>query len=491
MPLGNLGRLRSDGQTNAFKEDVHIPLYTVLFYYGKDNEFTNGELNFNYYRNYQEIYYPNITLYNTDGSPSITKCDPLISSISSDADWNTNTGFCFAAVTSLPNTGATLFTADSHSPSTLVRTKIYDALGNKSISGGGGANAPYYTEQKGTYSHTHTANNIALNLRAVQYGRYDGFAGNTAGINAIAVKPILRDPQLVTDLNEVYNEKKLTYLPKNVIVFGENLPANNYTRDDLFHGNTATGHVLPLIAKADNVGALNIANTLTFTISSSTVLNHNHDGIVPVQKRKSTRNNQTGYAIKEAGLHSHTVSYTSDVTIRSKILKAWITTQNNTLIANGVILGYSIGQNSLYKGIYSNSQVLPVNWHFCDGNNGTPDLRGYFIYANFNSSNNCHDTVYNSSNTITINSITMSANGNHSHMGPLTGFEIGIGDPVDIGSHSYEDSLDHVHSLSTSSTFKYNATDATAVTNILPGQSYTYTPPRVQLAFIMYNENII
>jgi len=490
MPVSKVTFVRSDGQTNAPKEEVHVPLYTVLFYYGKDNEFTSGSLNVDYYRNYQEIYYPYITLYNSDGSPSKVKCDPLITSISSDASWNTNTGFCFAATTSLPNTGATLFNSQSHDPITLVRTKVYNALGEER---GKPASKPpiYYNEQKGVFNHNHTANNIAFNLRSVQYGRYDDYAKQTAGINAIAVKPVLRDPQLVTDLNEVYNEKKLTYLPKNVIVFGNSLPTNNYTRSDLFHSNTATGQVLPLISKAENVGVLNIANTLTFTISSSTVLNHNHDGIVPVQRIKSARTNQIGYVVKEAGMHSHTVTYTSNVAVRSKILKAWVTTQDNTLIANGVILGYSIGLNTLYKGIYSNSHVLPVNWHFCDGNNGTPDLRGYFIYANFDQSNTYHDVVYNSANTITIDNISMSANGKHSHLGPLTGVETGTGSPVDIGSHSYEDALDHIHDISTSSTFKYNISDADAVTNILPNQSYTYTPPNVQLAFIMYNENII
>jgi hypothetical protein len=273
-------------------------------------------------------------------------------------------------------------------------------------------------------------------------------------------------------------------------VFGNNLPSNAYSRSDLYHSNSATDYILPLISKGDNVGMLNIANTLSFTISSSTVTNHNHAGSLPTSKKKSKKAGQTGYLITDAGLHSHSVTYTSNVAIRSKILKAWITTSNNTPIANGVILGYSIGQGTLYQGIYSNSQVLPVNWHFCDGNNGTPDLRGYFIYANFNSSNNCHDTVLYTSNTITVNAISMAANGNHSHLGPQTGTEVSTGTPVDIGSHSYEDSLNHTHTLSTASTFKYNVNDTDSVTNILPGQSYSYTPPRVQLAFIMYNENI-
>jgi hypothetical protein len=488
MPISKAGLLRTDGLSSAPKEQTYVPLYSVLFYYGKDNEFTSGTLNLDNYRNYQEIYFPNITIYNADGTPSLLKCDPLVTCINADANWNSNTGVCFAPTTTLPNTGATLFESHTHNPTTLVRTNVYNALG---AAPGEQTGPQSYIEQKGSYTHFHTANNIAAGLRGVQYGRYDGFANRVAGINAVAVKPILRDPQLVTNLNEVYNEKKLTYLPKNIVVFGNNLPSNAYSRSDDYHSNTATGKVLPLICKSDNVGALLIANSLTFSITSSTVTNHNHSGVMPSQKRKSKKSGQLGYIVNDAGVHNHAVTYTSNVATRSKILKGWITTQNNTPIANGVIIGYSIGLNTLYQGIYSNSEVLPVNWHFCDGNNGTPDLRGYFIYANFDAANNCHDTVFSSSNTLTISSISMAANGNHSHLGPLTGQEVGSGTPTDIGSHSYEDALNHTHAISTASTFKYNITDTQDVTNIIAGQSYSYVPPRVQLAFIMYNENIV
>lgn len=488
MPISKAGLLRTDGISSAPKEEAYIPLYSVLFYYGKENEFTGGTLNFDNYRNYQEIYYPNIIIYNADGTPSLLKCDPLITCIDADANWNSNTGVCFAPTTNLPNTGATLFESHTHSPTTLVRTNVYNILG---ANPGETPGTISYIEQKGSYTHNHTSNNIALGLRNVQYGRYDGFANSVAGINAIAVKPILRDPQLVTNLNEVYNEKKLTYIPKNVIVFGNDLPTNSYSRSDSFHSNSATGFVLPLIAKNDDVGALHTPNTLSFSITSSTVLNHNHNPYPLSQKRRSKKVGQTGYILNEAGVHNHAVTYTSNVEIRSKILKAWVTTQNSTPIANGVIIGYSIGLNTLYQGIYSNSEVLPINWHFCDGNNGTPDLRGYFIYANFDAANTCHDTVLYSSNTMTINSISMAANGNHSHLGPLTGVQSGAGTPVDAGSHSFEDVLNHTHAISTANTFKYNATDTEEVTNIKAGQSYTYVPPRVQLAFIMYNENIV
>lgn len=487
MPI-SMGLNRTDGQPHATNQKVYIPLYSVLFYYGNDSDFANtasGTLNYDYYRSYIELYEPAVTFYNQDGSPSALKCGPLVSCTNADLNWTSNTGNPIAAYTSIPQTAATLFNVNSHNPTTITRTKLYNALGKNILDPA--SNTYTYPSQSNTYNHSHIANNIAFNLTNIKYGVYDGYAQATAGINAVAVKPILRDPQIVTNQGEVLTESKLFILPKNVIVFGNNLPSPYFTQQDLNHSNTATGNILPLICKKDNVGALNIANTLTFSIPTNTVNNHNHNLI---SLPKSDRPNQTAYSLVDAGSHLHQVTYTNNVTLKSKILQAWITTSDSTPIANGVIIGYSLGSTSLYNGIYSNSQILPVNWHFCDGNNGTPDLRGYFIYANFNSSNTYHNVVLNTANTLTVNVISMAANGNHSHIGPLTGVDVDFGSPVDIGAHSYEDILDHTHTISTANTFKYNVTDANTVLNINLNQTYQYTPPQVQLAFIMYNNTI-
>jgi hypothetical protein len=491
MPISKVGILRTDGSSNAPSSGPYIPLYSVLFYYGKTSDFANtpsGTLNLDYYRPYQEIYNPAAIFYNADGSTSTLKSNPLISCINIDSNWNTLNGLCLAPTTNLPNTGATLFDSFTHDPATLVRSKIYNALGTSP-----GEPPSYlfnYIPQTGAHTHNHSANNIADALRGIQFGNINGYTNTFAGINAIAVQPILRDPRLSTNLNEVYAEKKLYYLPKDVLVLGNNLPTNNYNTGDIFHTNSANNLVLPLIAKSDNVGVLNIANTLSFYLSTNTVLNHNHNVFPLAQKKKSRKINQTGYLLTNAGLHSHQLTYTSNVSLRSKIMKAWVTNKDVTPIANGVIIGYSIGNNTLYQGTYSNSAGLPVNWHFCDGTKGTPDLRGYFIYANFDSANNSHDTVFNSANTLTIQSITVAANGNHSHLGPQTGVEVGAGTPVDIGSHSFEDVLNHTHKVVNAASFKYTPTDTANVTSVLVGQTYTYTPPQVQLAFIMFNNTI-
>ena len=504
MPLSKVGLVRTDGQSNAPKgKDPFIPLYSVLFWYGKDTNFVNtasGTLDYDYYRKYTEICYPTATFYNPDGTLNTLESSPLIACINVDNGWNTNTGLCLAATTSIPNTAATLFESHTHNPTTLGRTTIYKALGYNN--GDTQSTNVFYIEQKGDYTHKHNANNIANALRSITYGQFSATSTTTSntlvvsvsdrqGIQSISVTPILRDPRLTTT-GTGYNDTKLTFLPKDVLVFGNNLPTQYFTQTDNTHSAffTATNKVLPLIAQEFNLGAIGRSGSvLDFTVSSNTVLNHNHN-IIPTAKTYRSNKTSTAYKVVDAGAHSHQVVYTANVEIKSKILKAWVTKSANTPIANGVIIGYSIGENTLYQGLSANSKGLPFGWCFCDGTNGTPDLRGYYIYANLNSSNTYHDVVYKSSNTLTISSISMAANGNHSHLGPITAQETGTGAAVDIGSHTYETNLDHTHAISTANTFAINPTDTSNVVNIKVGQSYSYTPPTVKLAFIMYNNTL-
>ena len=492
MPISKVGLFRTDGQSYApqLGSNTYVPFYAVLFWYGNDVDFNNtpsGTLNYDYYRQYREIYYPAATYYNTDGSFDSLKSNPLVYCVNADANWKTTTGLCTVPTTSLPNTGATLFSSHTHNPTTLPRTTIYQALGSKP--GDTLSRTFTYFEQNGDHTHVHSTNNIARGLRSVQYGQQDA-DGNYQGLNAIAVDPIIRDPQLST-VRPGYNDTKLHFFPKNIIVFGNNLPSEYYTRDDSNHSSSANGKVLPIMPKGDDIGVLNTANTLSFTISSNSSPLHNHSTFPLITKYKTDKTNQTAYRLQDSGVHSHRTTYTANVALRSKILKAWITTSDQTPISNGVIIAYSIGTNTLYRGPEANSSTLPVNWHFCDGNNGTPDLRGYYVYANFDTSNNCHDTVYNSSNTYLITDISLEANGNHSHLGPLTGTEQGVGIATDIGSHTFEEVLNHTHTVSDDAEFKYLPSDSANVTNIKVGQTYSYTPPTVGLAFIMYNNTII
>ena len=495
MPVSGISRLRTDGQINAPKGKFpYVPFYSVLFWYGKDADFAgtySGTLNLDYYRQYSDIYYPSAVFYNIDGTFNQLQSNPMIACVSLDANWQTTTGSCVVPTISMPNTATTLFDSFTHGLSTLSRSNVYPVL---SIAPGDTPNSTEtYIDQTGDNIHAHDVVKLADAFRNLSYGELNA-DGVYDGINAIAVDPILRDPTLSTNIPG-YNDTKLNYLPKNIIVFANTITGANaayYTQDDSGHLSSANGKILPLIAKDSNDGVLGLSNSLILTISSNTVVNHNHNSYPATSRKRSSKIGQKAYNLIPAGSHSHQITYTANVALRSKILRAWITTSDQTPIANGVIIGYSINRITAgFDGTGSNSHNIPLYWHFCDGTDGTPDLRGYYIYANFDSSNTYHDRVYNSSNTMVISSIVMEANGNHSHLGPLSGAITGTGTPVDIGAHSFEAVLDHTHSISTLDEFKYNPTDSANVVNVKASQSYSYTPPTVNFAFIMYNENVI
>ena len=495
MPVSGISRLRTDGQINAPKGKFpYVPFYSVLFWYGKDADFAgtySGTLNLDYYRQYSDIYYPSAVFYNIDGTFNQLQSNPMIACVSLDANWQTTTGSCVVPTISMPNTATTLFDSFTHGLSTLSRSNVYPVL---SIAPGDTPNSTEtYIDQTGDNIHAHDVVKLADAFRNLSYGELNA-DGVYDGINAIAVDPILRDPTLSTNIPG-YNDTKLNYLPKNIIVFANTITGANaayYTQDDSGHLSSANGKILPLIAKDSNDGVLGLSNSLILTISSNTVVNHNHNSYPATSRKRSSKIGQKAYNLIPAGSHSHQITYTANVALRSKILRAWITTSDQTPIANGVIIGYSINRITAgFDGTGSNSHNIPLYWHFCDGTDGTPDLRGYYIYANFDSSNTYHDRVYNSSNTMVISSIVMEANGNHSHLGPLSGAITGTGTPVDIGAHSFEAVLDHTHSISTLDEFKNNPTDSANVVNVKASQSYSYTPPTVNFAFIMYNENVI
>jgi len=497
MPLSGISRLRTDGQINAPRGKFpYVPFYSVLFWYGKDADFAgtySGTLNLDYYRQYSEIYYPSAVFYNANGSFNQLQSNPMIACVALDANWQTVTGSCVVPTISMPNTATTLFDSFTHGLSTLSRSAVYPVLAIAPGDSPGTSATATYIDQSGDNIHAHDVVELAQAFRNLSYGELNG-EGVYDGINAIAVDPILRDPTLSTNIPG-YNDTKLNYLPKNIIVFANTITGANaayYTQDDSGHISSANGKILPLIAKDSEVGVLGISNSLIMSVSSNTVLPHNHNLYPATAQKRSNKASQKAYNLIPAGSHSHKITYTANVALRSKILRAWITTSDQTPIANGIIIGYSINRETTgFDGTGSNSYNIPLYWHFCDGTDGTPDLRGYYIYANFDASNTYHDRVYNTSNTMVISSIVMEANGNHSHVGPLSGLVTDTGTPLDIGAHSFEDVLDHTHSISTLTEFKYSPTDTANVINVQASNTYSYTPPTVNFAFIMYNENVI
>ena len=98
--------------------------------------------------------------------------------------------------------------------------------------------------------------------------------------------------------------------------------------------------------------------------SSDTQPNHDHGGIRGAQVHGYPADRKIG---KASGGHTHTgITVTMTNTLRRYALAAWEHASNSFDVASNLI------------GMYE-SLTPPANWVLCDGDNGTPDLRNYFI----------------------------------------------------------------------------------------------------------------
>lgn len=330
-----------------------------------------------------------------------------------------------------------------------------------------------------------------------------------------------------------------SWFPKDVMVFGLGEydpgdplePADEWTyytqSDDKHSGSYSKGIRLSTVTTPSflyfsnkNWGGINAGSIPpTIYIDSSTNGEHSHQNLT-LTTPVSTTTGQFGQVFVRGGGHNHTVSYTigdggdydSGINIKSKVLNAWITTEDQTPIANGVIIAASYSQGGYGEIIDPKKDILPPNWHFCDGTNGTPDLRDYAPVAlmiskrrgnasSINSGFELHNTVYQSTNRLRFTLIEVDENTQtHTHIAmagnvPLT--VAGTGTIIDItGSHtnlndSVNEARAHTHDISTATTF-LDTTSSPSVTRtkINENQNYAYNPPKAQLAFIMYNKNI-
>jgi hypothetical protein len=120
--------------------------------------------------------------------------------------------------------------------------------------------------------------------------------------------------------------------------------------------------------------------------------------------------------------------------------------------------------------VWQNSSI-PENWVICDGNNGTPDLRGMFVYGKYDDS----DTPISSSSVehSHVGGVSSTAS-NHTHDATLTLSSPG-GDNHYTGSTSVA-SATHTHSASVglSSAGAHSHTTTLANANGLPNYMLLY-----------------
>ena len=497
MPASaSLFRSKASIQT-PINTEVPVPLYAVLLWHANDGSWDatsrengsfDGAFTPQYYRRLDSI--SRFPTYPDASQVSY----PLIRCVADDADWKNLTGKLHSADVNFDSSLATLLeTAGGHNPATMLRTKTYVSSGYQNGDVVNTNNLTYRLKKSPHAGHSHFVDNVRKSILSINYGNKDLIGSNltnpylSKGIQTLQVDLLIRDPKLSGGTNNV------NWLPKNVIVFGTTLPAPYYTRTDTISTTTKSANgrkYLPLLAKHPHVGVegddMNEEIMNVFALSSISG-EHSHEASPATDLQISNKTNQTGYRYNNAGNHAHVVEYVIETYIKSKFLKAWVTTEDKTPIADGTILLYAIGPGTGYDGPGDDSSLLPPNWHFCDGNNGTPDLRDYYVMANFE--DNDHNVVNNENNTATIYSVLALANGQHTHY--TTTSTTGLsGTMIDVGGHGEETSLNHTHGPSAAISFKKRSTDTQSVTNIKPGYQFEYTPPTVTMAFIMYNAAI-
>jgi len=315
----------------------------------------------------------------------------------------------------------------------------------------------------------------------------------------------------------ILNSEPITTFPKDTVVFyyGGGTLSSTYFDPVYSHpkaDKNIPGLTLPIsLMEAENdgckhTGIQNYSSSLglkkmKITASSSSDGAHDHvlpatlAGIKYASLKTGTSDVVTGTgssSVNEQVLHAHSVDVVVNVELKSKTLKAYITKNTSAPIVKGIIIGYSLGKFSGFNGeASSGADMLPLGWHFCDGQNDTPDLRGYYPFANFTNSDT--GTVIHSSNRAKITEVNVETiDWHHNHVSKSFSFN---GNPgyADQGSHTttYDPSATrHNHEVSALDEFVIRLTGQTTGTryfNLKKEEYFNYTPPTVDVAFIMYN----
>ena len=218
--------------------------------------------------------------------------------------------------------------------------------------------------------------------------------------------------------------------PQNAIVLSNQSAMTGLTQ--LFNNELSLG------LASDTTGTIAADSSKTPTSSSSGAHSHTGSG----GKTPSGIDQEAYNYLANQGAHTHTVTVnTFSWAVKKRILTAF----------SDAAATFNLAANMI--GLYENT-TPPDGWSLCNGANGTPDMRDYFIY--FGDKANVGDA--SGDNTMGWNYSTDTA-GSHQHRGG-PGLSIA---PV-LAVHS--NAVTHSHSGSAS------------------GQ--TYLPPYYALAFIMY-----
>lgn len=423
----------------------------------------------------------------------------------------------------------------------------------------------YTIHNKAHEGHTHEVSGSQLfdalgkiNFGGISTDSSGNYSFTTGGLNLLPVIPLVKDYRLGVSTTTL-----ITSLPKGVLVFGNDLAASDpeitlwvrdqydptavpttedYTMHDYDHEsgvstigdsassdnsqsydnlNTYNGVPLYLVTRTTDVGVMSNGGLDTFKAYAYSNTGGLHSHASTTTAFKSTKTGQRGAVLGDSGAHNHQLSISGNFYPRAKWLNGYITLKDETPLANGMIIAYSYqGDTARFKNTTTTiNDLIPQYWHFCDGTNGTPDLRGYAVAVNMYESNmGVYDTEVNGTSYLSIDAMNVQPSSGensmlysdkiyknypiktHTH---VTAYEIGTGTPIPMkGSHDLNPARWHVHELVGGMTIAQqfpltvdktkNTTTYTNITfNLIqPDTPYAWNPTRSNIAFIMLNKAI-
>jgi len=192
---------------------------------------------------------------------------------------------------------------------------------------------------------------------------------------------------LCNDLLLIKATQDLSILPANALLLSDgNVDASSLTNvlsdNRYIKSNSSIGQVGSLSVPCNYSNAGNhwhLANKINYTHSGS----------------------QSVYSIAYDGSHSGSVNVNISESIKKVLISAWTNASNDFEILPNMI------------GMYE-SLTPPDGWILCDGNNGSPDLRDYFIGLTTDGNEN---TTGVGDNTIDISCPSVNHSSSHNHYG--------------------------------------------------------------------------
>jgi hypothetical protein len=508
-----------------------IPDYALLFYHNvskweDDNQTTHGDTPTPDSKN--EIFYvyplsllakPDvICTQEPDTTPTYPSMYYIVRCVDSATNWPEKCDIRYSANTTLTDKHSSLFTSGGrHAITTLLgRPKPSNPVSNgiPKLRSEAPQNATtgQLSDRVVKYNIEHTGHvHRSENLRSTILSSKPAYEANPSAdvdfMSNLSLCAIFKNPKKST--------APITTFPKNTLIFyyGVDTLEAQYFEPNYSHPKTPknVGNLyLPIsFMPGENSACVHTGiqnydpaigtDRMVINVSSNTAGYHDHINIQsysPAKFASVTRGKadvivNIGDTRNPVG-HTHKIKYNLSVSLKSKILKTYLTKSNLAPIVDGIIIGYTLGKFSGYSGSTTDGvNVLPPNWYFCDGTNGTPDLRGYYPFTNFE--NEPSGQIVNENNKIAVNSIEVeTVPWVHNHIGFSTDNTTGNPGYLDVGSHTttydasatthnhgIEDKADHFDPT-------LGTPGAIRRTNVRDGDQFPYTPPTVDIAFIMF-----